>query len=159
MTQGRLLDQEPTGEIPAETPEQNLQEYPPWEYPGRRDPKWGTVTRQGLIVGRGPRQRVVPPDEVYRLAVMGCPNREIAEWFDINEDTLVYNFKPYLAKARSQLRQRLRHAQLHAALNGNATLLIWLGKQYLDQEETPMRRESSQVLPWTAAATEGQDPE
>ena len=146
----RLLENpEDQPELPAEDPEQNLAEYPPWEYPGRRDPKWGTVTRQGLIVGRPPRQRVVPPDDVYKLAAMGCPNREIAEWFDINEDTLVYNFKPYLAKARSQLKQRLRHAQIHAALNGNATMLIWLGKQYLEQEEQPMRRESNQVLPWS----------
>jgi hypothetical protein len=134
--------------LPCEDPEQDLKIYPRWEYPERRDPKWGEVTKQGLIVGRGAKQRVVPPDEVYKLATMGCPDLEIAEWFGIDDQTLRYNFKQYLAKARSHLKQRLRQAQIRTALDGNATLLIWLGKNMLGQSDNPLNSEDSKPLPW-----------
>lgn len=135
--------------IACEAPIQDTDKYPRWEYPERRDPKWGTVTKQGLIVGRAPRQRVVPPDDVYKLATMGCPDREIAEWFDISESTLRYNFSSYLTKARAQLNQRLRQAQLRVAFDGNPTMLIWLGKQLLGQSENPYKTDDDKILPWT----------
>jgi len=135
--------------LPCEEPEQDLSTYPRWEYPERRDPKWGEVTKRGLIVGRGARQRVVPPDEVYKLATLGCPDREIAQWFDISESTLRYNFSSFLAKARMHLHQRLRQAQLRVALDGNPTMLIWLGKQLLAQSENPLNRDDDKILPWT----------
>lgn len=135
--------------LPSEEPEQDLSKYPRWEYPERRDPKWGEVTKKGLIVGRGARQKVVPPDEVYKLATMGCPDREIAQWFDISESTLRYNFSSYLAKARMHLNQRLRQAQLRVALDGNPTMLIWLGKQLLGQSENPLNNDDDKILPWT----------
>lgn len=134
--------------LPCEEPEQDLSTYPRWEYPERRDPKWGEVTKRGLIVGRGARQRVVPPDEVYKLATLGCPDREIAQWFDISESTLRYNFSSFLAKARMHLHQRLRQAQLRVALDGNPTMLIWLGKQLLAQSENPLNRDDDKILPW-----------
>jgi hypothetical protein len=134
--------------LPSEPPIQDTDKYPTWEYPERRDPKWGEVTKKGLIVGRGPRQRVVPPDDVYRLATMGCPDREIAEWFDISESTLRYNFSSYLTKARAQLKQRLRQSQLRVAMEGNPTMLIWLGKNILGQSENPYETEANAPLPW-----------
>lgn len=135
--------------IASEDPVQDLDKYPKWEYPERLDPKWGEVTRQGLIVGRGKNQKVVPPDEVYKLATMGCPDREIAEWFDVSEATLRYNFSSYLIKARAHLKQRLRQAQLRTAIEGNPTMLIWLGKNMLGQSDNPVNTEDSKPLPWT----------
>ena len=58
-----ILTSEDQPILPSETPEQDLTNYPRWEYPERRDPKWGEVTKKGLIIGRGARQKVVPPDE------------------------------------------------------------------------------------------------
>lgn len=139
--------------LPSEDPIQDLDKYPRWEYPERRDPKWGTVTKQGLVVGRGARQKVVPPDDVYRLATMGCPDREIAEWFDISESTLRYNFSSYLTKGRAQLKQRLRQAQLRVAFDGNPTMLIWMGRQILGQSENPYSSDDDKPLPWTDDAT------
>lgn len=133
--------------LPSEPPEQNS-EIPTWEYEERKDPKWGEVTKKGLIIGRGRSQRVIPPDEVYKLATMGCPDREIAEWFGVNEDTLRYNFKSFLTKARAHLKQRLRQAQLRTALEGNATMLIWLGKNMLGQSDNPHNSEDEKPLPW-----------
>ena len=136
-------------DLPSEAPEQDLTKVPKWEYKARKDPRWGEVTKQGLVVGRGATQRVVPPDEVYRLAEIGCTDREIAEWFIIKEDTLRYNFAEYLTKGRAGMKRRLRAVQLSTALAGNATLLIWLGKQYLGQTDNPYSTADNDPLPWT----------
>ena len=137
---------QPKAQESVEEPHQDLTKFPKWEYPQRKDPKWGEVTKQGLIVGR--EKRVVPPDEVYKLAELGCTNKEIAEWFMIKEDTLNYNFCDYLTKARAGMKRRLRAVQLQTALAGNATLLIWLGKQYLGQSDTPSNSQDQEALPW-----------
>lgn len=150
MDENLSEDQQPV--LASEEPEQSG-ECPKWEYPERRDPKWGEVTKKGLIIGRAPKQRVVPPDEVYKLATMGCPDREIAEWFDVSEATLRYNFSSYLTKARAQLKQRLRQAQLRVAFEGNPTMLIWLGKQVLQQSDQPFNSDDDKPLPWSQNET------
>jgi hypothetical protein len=137
--------------LPSEEPIQR-EDMPKWLYQERRDPKWVEVTKQGLVIGRGKNQRVVPPDDVYKLATMGCPDREIAEWFDVNEDTLRYNFKSYLTKARAHLKQRLRQAQIRTAMEGNPTMLVWLGKNMLGQSDNPYNSEEDKPLPWDGVA-------
>jgi hypothetical protein len=151
----------PTSEqlLPSEEPHQDLSKYPKWEYKERKDPKWGQVTKDGLIVGRGKTQKVVPPDEVWKLAEIGCTDREIAEWFQIKEDTLRYNFADYLTKGRAGMKRRLRAVQLKTALEGNATLLIWLGKQYLGQSDQPINSDDDKPLPWSDNATASQSTE
>lgn len=139
------LAEEPN--LPSEEPTQDPA-VPKWEYKERKDPKWGTVTKEGLIVGRGAKQRIVPPDEVWKLAEIGCTDREIATWFMVDENTLRYNFSDYLAKGRMALHRRLRAMQIKTALSGNATLLIWLGKQYLGQSDTPYNSDDNKPLPW-----------
>jgi hypothetical protein len=81
--------------------------------------------------------------------MMGCPDREIAEWFEVSESTLKYNFSVYLQKARSQLKQKLRQSQLRVANDGNAAMLIWLGKNLLSQQDNPSNTEDNKPLPWT----------
>lgn len=146
MDQNENLEQP---DLPSEEPEQDLTKCPRWEYRERKDPRWGEVTKQGLVVGRGKNQRVVPPDEVWKLAEIGMTDREIADWFQIKEDTLRYNFADYLTKGRAGLKRRLRAVQLSTALSGNATLLIWLGKQYLGQSDQPVNTDDDKILPWT----------
>lgn len=133
--------------VEAEAPIQEVKHK--WEYKLRQNPKFGTVTKEGVIVGRGRTKRVVPPDEVFKLAELGCTNKEIAEWFMIKEDTLNYNFCDYLTKARSGMKRRLRAVQLDVAIKGNATMLIWLGKQYLGQSDSPQNHNDDLALPWT----------
>jgi len=134
-------------EIPAEAPDQELGVK--WEYRERQNPRWGTVTREGLVVGRGANRKVVPPDDVYKLAALGCTIEEICEWFQVKPDTLKYNFAEYIAKGRADLKHRLRRAQIKTALDGNATLLIWLGKNILGQSDNPLNTEENQPLPWS----------
>lgn len=108
--------------------------------------KWGTATIEGKVVGRD--GIVVPPQQVEDLAEIGCTNKEIANFFGVDDSTLAYNFKFELAKGRANLNQRLRRAQIQYALQGNATLLIWLGKNILSQSDTPQTADK-EVLPFT----------
>ena len=102
----------------------------------------------GYEVGRGLKKRIVNPDEIYNLAAIGCTDSDIARWFDIQESTLKYNFSEILAKGREDVKISLRRAQLQLALSGNATMLIWLGKNLLGQQENPINTDSQQPLPW-----------
>lgn len=132
--------------IEAQAPIQNYEER--WQFKPRQNPKWGQVTKEGLIVGRGANRKVVPPDEVWKLAALGCTMEEMCDWFQINRETLKYNFSDYIAKGRAELKRRLRAAQIRVALEGNATMLVWLGKNLLNQSDNPANSDENQPLPW-----------
>ena len=114
---------------------------------GSKKRKTITVEVEGVIVGRD--KKIVLPTDVQKLAEIGCKDSEIALWFGITEDTLRYNFSTELMKGRESLKHSLRQAQIRLALSGNATLLIWLGKNILGQQETPTDNEANAPLPWT----------
>lgn len=113
----------------------------------RKTRKTATIEVEGVVVGRD--KKVVPPKDVERLAQMGCKDSEIADWFGIDENTLRYNFSVELLKGKLALNQSLRQAQIRLALSGNATMLIWLGKNILGQSENPIDSEANTPLPWT----------
>jgi hypothetical protein len=107
------------------------------------------IETMGYQVGRGLKRRVVSPQEVYKLATIGCSDSEIARWFDIDDQTLRYNFKEIIEKGREELKQSLRMAQIKLALTGNAVMLIWLGKNILGQQDAPSNTDDKKALPWT----------
>lgn len=114
---------------------------------GVKGPQYTEITKTALIVGRN--AIAVPPDEVELMAQIGSTDKEIAEHFGIGHDTLRRNFADQLAKGRSNLKQRLRQKQLQVAFEGNPTMLIFLGKNYLGQADTPQMSNDTQVLPFT----------
>ena len=121
---------------------------PPKKKTGPKPKDLVTVEVTGYQVGRGITKRVVFDVDVYKLAAMGCTDKEIANWFDIDHNTLKYNFANIIAKGRDDLKQSLRRSQIKLALSGNATMLIWLGKNILGQQESPLDSESNAALPW-----------
>ena len=116
--------------------------------PGPKPKRLVAIEVQGFEVGRGLRKKVVVPDDVYKLAALGCSDREIATWFDVTEDTLRYNFTDIMAKGRQDAKTALRTAMLKNALNGNAALQIFLAKNWLNMSDTPMNSEDDKPLPW-----------
>lgn len=120
---------------------------------GNKPKQLVAVEVYGYEVGRGRGKRVVVPKDVYELAVIGCTDREIARWFDMDENTLRYNFSDILEKGRSDLKQSLRRAQLKLALSGNAVMQIWLGKNILGQSDNPVGSEENKPLPWNQDET------
>jgi hypothetical protein len=143
----QALEQLVGPDLPCEAPEQ--QEPVKWEYRPRKNPKWGEVTKKGLVVGRGPNQKVVDPDEVYRLSGMGCTMEEMAHFFGIDRETLKYNFLPYIQRSESELYMKIRKKQIEVALDGNPTMLIWLGKNMLGQSDNPVNTDANRILPWS----------
>ena len=103
----------------------------------------------GYEVGRGRKKRVVVPQDVYNLAAIGCNDREIARWFDMDENTLRYNFSDIMLKGREDLKHTLRRAMLKNALNGNAALQIFLAKNILGMSDNPLDSEENKPLPWS----------
>jgi hypothetical protein len=115
---------------------------------GNKPKKLVAVEVYGYEVGRGMNKRVVTPEEVFKLAALGCTDREIATWFDIAYDTLRYNFTDIMAKGRQEMKTQLRHAMFKNALSGNAALQIFLAKNMLGMSDTPSNTEDSKPLPW-----------
>jgi hypothetical protein len=101
----------------------------------------------GIAVGRD--KTVVPPDQVYELAAIGCTDGEIGRFFGIKEDTLRYNFAAELAKAREYVKIRLRRNMFKAADNLQPAILIFLSKNLLGYTDQPISSESNSPLPWT----------
>ena len=114
--------------------------------------KYGEKIVRGRMIGRN--KTVIPEEQVMELARLHCTNKEIADFFDVPMTTLTDNFRDILTKGRLETKQRLRSAQLKLALNGDRTLLIWLGKNILGQSESPINTDSNQVLPWNTESEE-----
>ena len=115
---------------------------------GNKPKQLVAVEVYGYEVGRGRTKRIVVPKDVYNLAVIGCNDREIARWFDINEETLRYNFKDIMEKGREDLKHSLRRAMIKNALGGNAALQIFLAKNLLGMSDNPYESEDNRPLPW-----------
>ena len=147
-----MIEEQEQPDLPSEAPEQKVQTK--WEFKPRKDPKWGEVTKRGLVVGRGDNKKVVDPDEVYRLAEIGCSIEEMSNFFGVSRETLKYNFMPYMLRAESELHTKIRNKQIEVALNGHPTMLIWLGKQFLGQSDNPTMVDTNRVLPWTDSPEE-----
>ena len=77
---------------------------------------------------------------VEKLSSFMCTEAEIAAFLETTVDTLHNKQNDEIftaAKLRGQDKGKasLRRAQFKAADNGNATMLVWLGKQYLGQKD------------------------
>ena len=119
--------------------------------PSKPGPKPKQLTEKivmGLPVGRD--KKIVPPDEVYKLAALGCKNIEIADWFGVSEDAISRNFAAELEKGRAAVKISLRRAMLNnACKNMNAAVQIFLSKNILGMSDSPMNAEAMAPLPWS----------
>jgi len=77
----------------------------------------------------------IDPAEVEKLAAFGCPNEEIGTLLGCSENTIRRRFGEQTAKGRASLKKSLRRKQVEVALSGNATMLIWTGKNLLGQSD------------------------
>jgi len=117
----------------------------------KRGPKPKQLTEKvvlGLPVGRD--KKIVPPDEVYKLAALGCKNIEIADWFGVTEDAISRNFAAELVKGRAAVKISLRRSMLNnACQNMSASVQIFLAKNMLGMSDSPLDSEANTPLPWS----------
>jgi hypothetical protein len=95
----------------------------------------------------GGRPRIEFTDKEWALienaCKIQCTGEEIASLLGIDYDTMnsrikeTYNegFSEYIKRFSLNGKTSLRRYQWKLAESGNATMLIWLGKQYLDQAD------------------------
>ena len=96
---------------------------------------------------RGPKLKAPHSDEHFknfeRLCSIQCTLHEIAAFFDVDTNTIESRvsarygkkFSEVFSEKRKLGHVSLRRKQYEKALDGNITMLIWLGKQYLAQVE------------------------
>lgn len=105
-----------------------------------------------------PKKNLTPKewDSVKYMCMIHCTGEEIAGVLQMDYDTLNRNCKDkygygiseYIKRNQSNGKMSLRRAQWKLAENGNASMLIWLGKQWLgqkDQQEIVMSKDDDSV--------------
>lgn len=103
-----------------------------------------SVTKRPKLPGEtGAKIKDIDFRDFEKCCQMQCTQEEICGWFEIDEETLVrrvtahYNcsfseaYKRFSANGKASLRRR----QFRKAQNGDRVMMIWLGKQYLNQSE------------------------
>jgi hypothetical protein len=84
--------------------------------------------------------------QVEKLSSCGLTNKEIADALGYDDTTLKRKFENFLTKGRANLKQKLKRKQIQVAMQGNVAMLIWLGKQYLDQSEKVVETGDYQIV-------------
>jgi hypothetical protein len=77
---------------------------------------------------------------IETLASIGATQREMATVFSCSVDTIERRLaepanREILERGRSKFRVAIRRMQFKSAEEGNVTMQIWLGKQYLGQRD------------------------
>ncbi len=88
-------------------------------------------------------KKEIDKDQFEKLCSMFCTLIEIADFFDCSDDTIENWCKRTYKKTFSEVHKRkssrgrmsLRRKQFEVAMNGNTTMLVWLGKQHLGQAD------------------------
>lgn len=84
-------------------------------------------------------------EKVADLALRGASNNEIAHLLDVDDQTIINRFSKLLDKKRAERRVWLRDLQSNKAKQGDTTMLIWLGKNILDQTDKVEQQHSGGV--------------
>ena len=99
-------------------------------------------------------KKKIDTDLLYKLAQIHCTMKEMVDIIGVSEDTLKRNYAGIIDKGKAQGKMRLRRKQIEVAMQGNAALLIFLGKAMLGQSENPISDDEGGVLPWSDDAVE-----
>lgn len=84
---------------------------------------------------RGRPKADIDPRKVFELAKIGCTSEEIGTVLGCSRKTIHARFQDELDRGRDDMRTSLRRWQYMKAREGSVPMLIWLGKQYLEQRE------------------------
>ena len=88
-------------------------------------------------------------DIIERLASIMCSYEEIALVLNTSVDNLKKRYTDIIERGRAEGKKGLRRAQYEKAVKDkDVRMLIFLGKQYLSQQDSPSETESNDPLPW-----------
>ena len=86
-------------------------------------------------------------EQIRRLSEIFASQADIAFVMGVNRSTL-QKHPELMEEGKARGRVKLRRAQYEKALEGNPTMLIWLGKNMLGQSDNPTDGDENLVLPW-----------
>lgn len=92
-----------------------------------------------------PKLRDIDEKEVAQYALAGCYTKTIARLMKVPETTIRRRFKGLISEKRAERKYNLLVAQNKAVEKGNPALLIFLGKNILDQKDTKDIRTSGTI--------------
>ena len=92
-----------------------------------------------------PKPKKIDYDQLDKLCAIQCTGEECAAILKMDYDTLNAalkrdkkgGFSDYFKSKSAYGKASLRRRQFKAAEDGNATMLVWLGKQWLGQLDKP----------------------
>ena len=97
-----------------------------------------------------PKKYFIDTKQLYKLAKLGCTNKEMGDFFGCSADLLEKRYSEFLIKGRAEQKMRLRQLQWASAENGNVTMQIFLGKNMLGQQDKIEQTELDEPLVWSA---------
>lgn len=90
--------------------------------------------------------------EVEKLGMLGTTASEMAAWFNCGLRTIERRmakpdgeFRRAYEKGFGRLKISIRRQQIESAKSGNVSMLIWLGKQLLDQADKREVKEEATI--------------
>jgi hypothetical protein len=86
-------------------------------------------------VPAGRPRKQIDARKVEQLAMVGCSHEEISLITGIHRNTLERNYSATIKAGTAKRNHSLRKMQYEAAKRGNVVMMIWLGKQWLNQRD------------------------
>ena len=91
----------------------------------------------------GPKPKIIDWQKVDNMCAIHCKGEEIAFIMEMDYDTLAkcckrdhkMQFSDYIRQKSATGKMSLRRRQYSAAMEGNTTMLVWLGKNWLEQSD------------------------
>ena len=96
-----------------------------------------------------PKKYKIDTKEVVKLASYGCTNIEIGDFFGCSPDLIEKSYSEFLTKGRADAKIRLRQLQWKSAEKGNVSMLIFLGKNILGQQDRLEENQLEEPLTWS----------
>jgi hypothetical protein len=87
--------------------------------------------------------KTIDLEQLNKLIGLQCTGEEVASYFNIDYDTLnrivqdeySMSYSDYYKQKKGMGKVSLRRAQYQSAMDGNITMQIWLGKNWLGQSD------------------------
>jgi hypothetical protein len=96
-------------------------------------------------------RKQIDPEQVLKLAIVGCPPSEIAAALDCAEKLIERRFGPVVKKGHEQGKRLIRSVLFQQAAKGNTAAAIFLCKAWLG-----MKEHADAVINVSATAVGGQ---
>lgn len=101
------------------------------------------INADGKMINGGRPKKQIDKKAFENLCSLQCTKEEMCGFFDVDEKTLTrwchdtygMGFSEIFKKKSAKGKMSLRRMQFRTAEEGNPTMQIWLGKQYLGQRD------------------------